>query len=109
MSTEPKAGDKATVSDRVGTWEVEKYDPRTGEGVLIAHSKVEIPFYLNQKGKFAAYNNAHVKFIANEDKKLESLKKYVCAAETLEDFLQRLEAVRADELGGLDDDLPEEE
>lgn len=47
--------------------------------------------------------------MGEDNQKLELLKKYVCAAETLEDFLQRLEAVRADELDGLDNEIPEEE
>lgn len=45
--------------------------------------------------------------MSEDNKKLENLKKYVCAAGTMEEFLHRLEAVRADELGGLDDDIPE--
>lgn len=43
--------------------------------------------------------------MAEEKQKLDLLKEYVCAAETVGDFLHRIEAVRADILGGLDYDI----
>jgi hypothetical protein len=44
----------------------------------------------------------------SDNERLKLLKKYVCAAETLEEFLHRIDAVRADEVASLDDDIPQE-
>jgi hypothetical protein len=41
-----------------------------------------------------------------EQQRLELLKRFVCGAETLEEFLQRLDLVRVEEAAKEDDDIP---